>query len=47
MNQKCGLILESNPCRCPKKTKGFIDAGWVNQEDLKFNNNLRKKFPNL
>ncbi len=43
MNQKCGLILESNPCRCPKKTKGFIDAGWVNAEDLKFNNHFTEK----
>ncbi len=38
MNDKCGLINTDNPCRCPKKTKGFIRAGWVNESDLRFNN---------
>jgi RNA polymerase sigma factor (sigma-70 family) len=37
MNKKCGLINKSNPCRCDKKTKGFIQAGWVDAENLKFN----------
>jgi RNA polymerase sigma factor (sigma-70 family) len=37
MNNKCGLINLANPCRCPKKTKGFIEAGWVNEQDLQFN----------
>ena len=30
MNQKCGLINPDNPCRCHKKTKGFINEGKVN-----------------
>jgi len=43
MNNKCGLINKNNPCRCPKKTKGFIAAGWVNKADLQFNNNFLKR----
>lgn len=37
MNQKCGLVNTNNPCRCDKKTKGFIKAGWVDAQNLKFN----------
>jgi RNA polymerase sigma factor (sigma-70 family) len=37
MNNNCGLINTSNPCRCDKKTKAFIQAGWVDKENLKFN----------
>jgi len=40
MNDKCGLINTTNPCRCPKKTKGFIQAGWVNETNLQFNNHF-------
>ncbi len=36
MNDKCGLINEANPCRCEKKTKAFIDAGWVDPKQIKF-----------
>lgn len=36
MNDKCGLINPSNPCRCEKKTRGFIDRGWVNPEKMLF-----------
>jgi RNA polymerase sigma factor (sigma-70 family) len=43
MNNKCGLVNEQNPCRCPKKTKGFIQAGWVNEEKLQFNTGFTKK----
>ena len=25
MNNQCGLVNKSNPCRCPKKTRGFIE----------------------
>ena len=38
MNNKCGLVNGDNPCRCPKKTKGFIKAGFVNETNLQFNN---------
>jgi RNA polymerase sigma factor (sigma-70 family) len=36
MNNQCGLVNASNPCRCPKKTKGFIDAGHVDPHHLRF-----------
>ncbi|MEM8909671.1 MAG: RNA polymerase sigma factor, partial [Bacteroidota bacterium] len=37
MNQKCGLINRDNPCRCAKKTTGFIKAGWVDKEKMRYN----------
>jgi len=43
MNNKCGLINKDNPCRCPKKTKGFITQGWVNKDDLQFNNHFLQR----
>src|SRR4051812_32745185 len=36
MNNQCGLVNKNNPCRCPKKTKGFIEAGHVDPEHLLF-----------
>jgi RNA polymerase sigma factor (sigma-70 family) len=36
MNGKCGLVNPANPCRCAKKTRGFIDAGYVDPENLVF-----------
>lgn len=36
MNNQCGLVNASNPCRCPKKTKGFIDNGHVDPHRLLF-----------
>jgi len=36
MQDKCGLVNTSNPCRCAKKTKAFIDAGFVNPRSLRF-----------
>ncbi|XZE33931.1 RNA polymerase sigma factor [Pirellulaceae bacterium SH501] len=36
MNNQCGLINANNPCRCHKKTKGFIDAGHVDPGNLQF-----------
>lgn len=36
MNHQCGLVNASNPCRCPKKTRGFIDAGHVDPHHLLF-----------
>ena len=32
MNDKCGLINEANLCRCEKKTRAFMDAGWLDPE---------------
>jgi hypothetical protein len=36
MNDKCGLVNPANPCRCAKKTRGFIQAGHVDPEHLLF-----------
>jgi RNA polymerase sigma factor (sigma-70 family) len=36
MNNQCGLVNANNPCRCPKKTKGFIEAGHVDPNRLLF-----------
>jgi RNA polymerase sigma factor (sigma-70 family) len=36
MNDKCGLVNQANPCRCAKKTRGFIQAGHVDPENLLF-----------
>lgn len=36
MQGQCGLVNLNNPCRCPKKTKGFIEAGHVDPGQLQF-----------
>ncbi len=36
MNEKCGLINAANPCRCHKKTRAFMEAGYVDPENLHF-----------
>jgi DNA-directed RNA polymerase specialized sigma24 family protein len=36
MNDKCGLVDPANPCRCAKKTRGFIQAGYVDPKNLLF-----------
>jgi RNA polymerase sigma factor (sigma-70 family) len=36
MNDKCGLVDPANPCRCEKKTRGFIQAGYVDPANLRF-----------
>lgn len=43
MNQQCGLINTNNPCRCHKKTKGFIQAGHVDPEKLAFSSQRVRK----
>ncbi len=37
IQNKCGLVNKNNPCRCRKKTQGFIERGWVDPHKLKFN----------
>lgn len=41
MNERCGLVNKRNPCRCAKKTRGFIEAGIVDPGDLKFNKRFK------
>jgi RNA polymerase sigma factor (sigma-70 family) len=36
MHGQCGLVNANNPCRCPKKTRGFIEAGHVDPHRLQF-----------
>ncbi len=36
MQDKCGLVNTANPCRCAKKTQGFIKAGHVDPSNLRF-----------
>jgi RNA polymerase sigma factor (sigma-70 family) len=43
MNNKCGLVNTSNPCRCDRKTKSFIKEGWVDKDKMKYNTSYLKK----
>jgi RNA polymerase sigma factor (sigma-70 family) len=36
MQNQCGLINKANPCRCAKKTRAFMNAGYVDPENLLF-----------
>jgi RNA polymerase sigma factor (sigma-70 family) len=49
MHNKCGLVNKLNPCRCPKKTKAFIELGWAFPDNLQFNarhvENIYKSVP--
>jgi len=36
MNDKCGLVNPSNPCRCAKKTQAFIARGYLDPARLQF-----------
>src|SRR5215831_3458166 len=36
MTDRCGLVNRANPCRCAKKTRGFMKAGYVDPEHLLF-----------
>jgi RNA polymerase sigma factor (sigma-70 family) len=47
MNNKCGLVNKNNPCRCDKKTKAFIKAGWVDEKNIKFNTSYIKKISEI
>ena len=43
MNNKCGLVNKDNPCRCSKKTKGYVKAGKVDPINLQFNTRYQSK----
>lgn len=36
MNNQCGLVNTANPCRCARKTRGFIEQGQVDPNRLEF-----------
>lgn len=37
MNARCGLVNESNPCRCRRKTTTYVRQGLVDPQRLVFN----------
>ena len=47
MNKKCGLVNVNNPCRCSKKTRGYISEGKVDPNNLKFNTRYKSKISEL
>jgi RNA polymerase sigma factor (sigma-70 family) len=36
LNNQCGLMNKANPCRCEKKTRAFIRAGYMDPKNLLF-----------
>ena len=36
MDDKCGLVNRANPCRCARKTRGFVKLGIVDPNRLVF-----------
>ena len=47
MNERCGLVNKLNPCRCAKKTRTYIQAGYVDPGNLKFTVRHKKKIYEL
>lgn len=43
IHNRCGLINPTNACRCPKKTRLWIDQGLVNKDKLVFNTRYTKR----
>jgi hypothetical protein len=36
MHERCGLINQANPCRCARKTRSFIERGYVDPQRRSF-----------
>ena len=47
MDNKCGLVNKSNPCRCARKTAGFIKMGFVDPVNLHFQKNTIANINNV
>ncbi len=47
MNKRCGLVNINNPCKCSKKTRGYINEGKVDPDNLNFNNRYKSKIGEL
>ena len=43
MNNKCGLVNKSNPCRCPKKARTLKQMGVLDEGNMQFNAGYRAK----
>lgn len=46
MNNKCGLINKSNPCRCPKKAKALKEKGLLDEKTMQFNISTKNRIAN-
>ncbi|AZQ44804.1 RNA polymerase sigma factor [Nonlabens ponticola] len=46
MNEKCGLVNKSNPCRCHKKVTFAMDNKVIDSKNLLFNRSEYSKFKN-
>lgn len=46
MNDKCGLVNKSNPCRCPKKAKVLKHSGILDEKNMIFNISYQNKIAN-
>jgi len=47
MENKCGLMNPNNPCRCAKKTKGFINDGLIDKTRLQFKTEVVKQIKEI
>lgn len=47
MENKCGLINPDNPCRCAKKTKGFIKDGLIDLTGTRFKSELVREIQQI
>jgi hypothetical protein len=47
MENKCGLMNPNNPCRCAKKTKGFIKDGLIDKKVIQFKAELVKSISQI
>ena len=47
MENKCGLINPNNPCRCAKKTKGFIRDGLIDNSKIQFKEEVVKEIKEI
>lgn len=47
MHNKCGLVNTENSCRCRNKTKHFINEGYIDTNNLKWNTNYKVKMYQL
>jgi RNA polymerase sigma factor (sigma-70 family) len=43
LDGKCGLVNERNPCRCPKKIRGFMERGYLRPDRIQFAEGHRRK----
>ena len=43
MDQQCGLMNPDNPCRCSRKARAAVEAGYVRPDDLQFADHRLKR----